>query len=63
MLNYYALKNNIVSLLSKEESINSLIQPIWIDIFDPTPEEEKLIEKYLILIIKLLLVLIVQQLC
>ena len=47
MLNYYALHNNTLSLLSEEESKNDLMQPIWIDIFDPTPEEEKLIEEYL----------------
>lgn len=47
MLNYYILQNNSLSLLSEEESRNDLINPIWIDIFDPTPEEEKLVEKYL----------------
>ncbi len=47
MLKYYAIKNDILSSYSEKEIENNAMKPIWIDIFDPTLAEEKLIEQYL----------------
>lgn len=47
MLKYYNIKNNILSSCSEREIEDSPTGPIWIDIFDPTLSEEKLIEQYL----------------
>ncbi|MEK6733884.1 MAG: CorA family divalent cation transporter [Pseudomonadota bacterium] len=43
MLSYYAIHNNSLYSISDEELKNGEIEPIWIDIKDPTPDEEKLI--------------------
>lgn len=42
MLTYYTAKDNILRLISEKE-IQSGIEPIWIEIADPTLEEEQLI--------------------
>lgn len=43
MLNYYAIYDKQLQTVTDDELKNSNVQPIWIDIIDPSEEEEKLI--------------------
>lgn len=47
MLNYYTIQNHVIHPLSEKEIKEGLIQSLWIDIIDPTEDEEKIIENYL----------------
>lgn len=47
MLNFYEANDNLLKLVSYQNIKENSLQPIWIDIFDPTEEEDKLIEELL----------------
>ncbi len=44
MLNFYVAKDNFLNAVSYKNIKDGSLQPIWIDIFDPTPEEDKIVE-------------------
>ncbi|MBX9804220.1 MAG: magnesium transporter [Alphaproteobacteria bacterium] len=47
MLNFYEAEDNLLKLVSYQSIKEGSAQPIWIDIFDPTEEEDDLIEELL----------------
>ncbi len=44
MINYYIIRNNALYTLSQEEIKAASIQPVWINITDPTQEEEQVMK-------------------
>ncbi len=47
MLKHYTIRDDSLCLLTEAEMKKKSTKPIWVDIFDPMPAEEKIIENYL----------------